>query len=195
MCHVCEIADFHLAHLSGILVDILLWSVGHRRSVQSVSSIIVGIGGSNDLNRLQCVIILLIYKFEIFSCSLLEEVEGGLGSLASLNLPTIHRSLLVHCHVKDRIRLRVATTWTDETFMGVGSFTLLVQWACLHQWVTSERLLNANSFILRIGWHISVVRVHSCCLLCASREIIRRTRRCHLLHLKCHILLQVLLLF
>ena len=109
MCHVCEIADLHLAHLSDILVDILLWSVGHRRSVQSVSTIIVGTGGSNDLNRLQGVIVLLVDEIEIFGCSLLEEVEGGLGCLASLNLPTIHRSLLVHSHVKYRIRLRVAT--------------------------------------------------------------------------------------
>ena len=79
--------------------------------------------------------------------------------------------------------------------MGVRLFSLLVQRACLHQWVTSEWPLNADSFILRIcWWHVGVVWVHSRSLLCASCEIIRRTGGRHLLHLKCHILLQILLL-
>ena len=97
VCHICEIADLHLVHLSDVLVEILLWSVGHRRPVQCFSSIIVCTHGSSDLYRLQGVIILLIY--EIFDGSLLEEVEGGLRRLASLNLSTVHRSLLVHSHI------------------------------------------------------------------------------------------------
>lgn len=108
---------------------------------------------------------------------LLEYVERGLRRFPVLDLSAVHRALLVHCHVEDRVGLCVAAAGAYKTLMHVQPVSIPINRCCILLRI-ADVILTVRSFartwthealVLLNLIHVHVVRIHSRSILGACR--------------------------
>ena len=180
---VSEVAGFHL--VSGLVVVYTLWRwFCHWSAIKGTLALpdYLSLGGGcvdlGHLNWLHGVEVLLVVD-QWHASDLLEQVERGLRSFPILYLATVHRSLFIHGHVEDGVRLCVATAWANKAFLDLVLVFIFVVRGCIHHGIATKGPLNTYSFILSGDWSIRICWIHPCSLLSPRRKVLRRSRWCH----------------